>query len=169
MTSTDHDGRSSSDGAKIGSFSDFAFGAERRNQIKLHHLRYFVTAAEYGSFRQAGRALGIQESTISRRIRDLEDQLGASLFHRNASGVRLTIAGQKYLPQARTALQHIHAGAHDVAKRSRVISRSGSSPPSRPASCSICCAPSASAFTAFASISSMETPPNILPPCGNSS
>ena len=115
MASADHDGRSFSDGAKIGSLSDFAFGAERHNRIKLHHLRYFVTAAEYGSFRQAGRALGLQESTISRRIRDLEDQLGASLFHRHASGVRLTVAGQKYLPRARTALQHIHAGAHDVA------------------------------------------------------
>ena len=115
MASADHHGRNFSDGAKIGSFSDFAFGAEQHNRIKLHHLRYFVTAAEYGSFRQAGRAIGIQESTISRRIRDLEDQLGASLFHRHASGVRLTVAGQKYLPRARTALQHIHAGAHDVA------------------------------------------------------
>ncbi len=115
MASADHDGRSFSDGAKIGSLSDLAFGAERHSWIKLHHLRYFVTAAEYGSFRQAGRALGIQESTISRRIRDLEDQLGASLFHRHASGVSLTVAGQKYLPGARTALRHIHASAVDVA------------------------------------------------------
>ena len=95
MASADHDGRSFSDGAKIGSLSDLAFGAERHSRIKLHHLRYFVTAAEYGSFRQAGRALGLQESTISRRIRDLEDQLGASLFHRHARGVSLTVAGQK--------------------------------------------------------------------------
>ena len=58
MASADHDGRISSDGAGIGSISDFSFRGDGHNRIKLHHLRYFVTAAEYGSFRQAGRALG---------------------------------------------------------------------------------------------------------------
>ena len=54
---------------------------------EIRHLRYFVTAAEHGSFRKASQTLGIQESAVSRRIRDLEDHLGASLFQRQASGV----------------------------------------------------------------------------------
>ncbi|MFV0514322.1 MAG: LysR family transcriptional regulator [Jhaorihella sp.] len=86
-----------------------------RSRIKLQHLRYFVAAAEHGSFRKAGRALGIGESAISRRIRDMEDELGASLFQRHAGGVRLTLAGQRFLGPARKALRHIDAGASDVA------------------------------------------------------
>lgn len=86
-----------------------------RSRIKLHHLRYFVAAVEHGSFRKAGRALEIEESAISRRIRDMEDELGASLFQRHAGGVRLTIAGERFLGPARKALRHIDTGASDVA------------------------------------------------------
>jgi len=37
---------------------------------------YFCAAAAHGSFRKAGKALAVQESSISRRVRDLEDRLG---------------------------------------------------------------------------------------------
>lgn len=88
--------------------------------IELRHLRYFVAAAEHGSFRKAGIVLGIRESAISRRVRDLEDRLGASLFQRHTGGVSLTLAGQRFLRRARMALQQIDDGAKDVA----VIGRS---------------------------------------------
>lgn len=84
-------------------------------EIEMRHLRYFVAAAEYGSFRKAASALGLQESAISRRIRDLEDALGASLFQRSSGGVHLTLAGQRFLRRARTILQQMHDGAKDVA------------------------------------------------------
>lgn len=83
--------------------------------IELRQLTYFLAAVEYGSFRKAASSLGVQESTVSRRIRDLEDQLGASLFIRHNGGVRLTIAGQKYVQHARKALRQIGQGAKDVA------------------------------------------------------
>lgn len=89
--------------------------AQPSDMIELRHLRYFIAAAEHGSFRKAAMALAIQESTISRRIRDLEDQLGASLFQRHNSGVLLTLAGQKFVPHARKALRQIGQGAKDVA------------------------------------------------------
>lgn len=88
---------------------------ERSHTVELRHLRYFITAAEHGSFRQAAAALGIHESAISRRIRDLEDDLGVSLFQRHNSGVLLTLAGQRFLRRARKALQQIGEGARDVA------------------------------------------------------
>ena len=88
--------------------------------IELRHLRYFVTAAEHGSFRKAGMVLGIRESAISRRVRDLEDRLGASLFQRHTGGVSLTLAGQRFLRRARMTLQQIDDAAKDVA----VIGRS---------------------------------------------
>lgn len=45
----------------------------------------------------------------------MEDELGASLFQRHAGGVRLTLAGQRFLKPARKALRHIDTGASDVA------------------------------------------------------
>ncbi|RVD68003.1 LysR family transcriptional regulator [Mesorhizobium sp. M4A.F.Ca.ET.029.04.2.1] len=82
------------------------------DRIELRHLRYFVSAAEYGSFRKAAAPLGTQESTISRRVRDLEDRVGASLFHRYSGGVRVTVAGERYLGHARKVLKHIWDGAN---------------------------------------------------------
>ena len=59
--------------------SNMVSGNGNRSAVRLHQLRYFIAAADYGSFRKAAAALVIQESSISRRIRDLEDELGASL------------------------------------------------------------------------------------------
>lgn len=88
--------------------------------IELRQIRYFLAAADHGSLRKAGIALGIHESAISRRIRDLEDQLGASLFQRHSGGVFLTLAGQRFLVRVRKGLQQIDAGAKDVAAIGRV-------------------------------------------------
>jgi DNA-binding transcriptional LysR family regulator len=63
--------------------------------VQVRHIRYVIAAADHGSFRRAAdRAWCIQESAISRRVRDLEDRLGAPLFTRSAGGVQLTLAGQ---------------------------------------------------------------------------
>lgn len=90
-------------------------GNGSKSAVRLHQLRYFVAAADYGSFRKAAAALAIQESSISRRIRDLEDELGASLFVRYAGGVRLTVAGRDFLRNARHALRQIDIGVTKVA------------------------------------------------------
>lgn len=80
----------------------------------LRQLRYFATAAEYGSLRKAAQALALRESTISRAIRDLEDEVGASLFNRSAGGVQLTVAGRCFLPRARSVLVQVRDGARVV-------------------------------------------------------
>ncbi|WP_410369414.1 helix-turn-helix domain-containing protein [Chelatococcus asaccharovorans] len=41
-------------------------------RFELRHLRYFVAAAECGSFRKAADALGVQEAAVSRRVRGIE-------------------------------------------------------------------------------------------------
>ncbi|REF73261.1 LysR family transcriptional regulator [Paracoccus versutus] len=87
--------------------------------IELRHLRYFVAAAEHGSFRKAGSALGLSQSAISRCVADLEDQIGASLFHRHTWGVSQTFAGQRFLARARRAIRTIGEGAHEVASAGR--------------------------------------------------
>ncbi len=75
--------------------------------IELRHLRYFVAASKNGSFRKASTALGVQLSAVSRHIRDLEDEIGFTLFERNNMGVRLTEAAEQYLPDVRAALRHL--------------------------------------------------------------
>lgn len=82
--------------------------------MNLRHLRYFIAAVDHGSFRKAGVALGVQESTISRRIRDLEDDLGSALFHRHSGGVSLTVAGQRLLTRARKVLRYANEGSEIV-------------------------------------------------------
>lgn len=83
--------------------------------IEFRQINYAVAAADHGSFRRAAAALGVYESSVSRRIRDLEDQLGASLFQRRTTGVTLTLAGQRFLNRARGALKSVNDGANDVA------------------------------------------------------
>jgi len=83
--------------------------------IELRHLRYFLASAEHGSFRRAAAAIGIQESAVSRRVRDLEDRLGAALFNRHSGGVRLTFAGQRFLRRAYQIVRAVGEGAEDVA------------------------------------------------------
>lgn len=90
--------------------------------MKLNHLRYVLSAAEEGSFRRAAASLNIQQSTISRRVRELEDRLGTTLFKREAGGVRLTRAGRAFLARAREAVTHL-AEAADVAGAAARIER----------------------------------------------
>lgn len=82
--------------------------------LKLNQLRYVLSAAEQGSFRRAAAALNIQQSTVSRRIRELEDRLGAALFERDAAGVRLTRTGGQFLARARQAVEHLAEAAEVV-------------------------------------------------------
>ena len=75
--------------------------------MEVVDLYYLTTVAEAGRFAVAAKLLGIDTSTISRRIGYLEDELGVSLFERDHSGIRLTRAGRSILPCARRALFHI--------------------------------------------------------------
>ncbi|MBN9290858.1 MAG: LysR family transcriptional regulator [Hyphomicrobium denitrificans] len=82
--------------------------------MELRHLRYAIAAAEHGSFRKAAKALGIHESAVSRRIRDIEDQMGAALFIRSPSGVTLTYAGQRFVSRAKKAVSQVGYAIKDV-------------------------------------------------------
>jgi DNA-binding transcriptional LysR family regulator len=67
-------------------------------------LRYLSIAVETGSFSRAAQSLGINVSTISRRITRLEDELGVTIFERGSFGIRLTAAGRKVMVQVRRTL-----------------------------------------------------------------
>ena len=67
-----------------------------------------------GGFRAAAGELGLAQSAISRRIRDLEQRMGLSLFAREGRGVRLTPAGRRFLEQAEALLTQRDRIASDM-------------------------------------------------------
>ena len=57
-------------------------------------LRYFVEVVRQGGFTRAAESLNVTQPAISKMIRQLEEQLGASLLIRNSRGILLTEAGR---------------------------------------------------------------------------
>src|SRR5258708_4433728 len=85
--------------------------------MDLRHLRYFVAIAEAGSVTIAAeRRLHISQPSLSRQIRDLEEELGVKLFTRGARGVELTVSGHALLYHSRLALLQVNA-ATEAARR----------------------------------------------------
>ncbi|WP_166365911.1 LysR substrate-binding domain-containing protein [Pseudomonas akapageensis] len=71
----------------------------------LNAVRAFEAAARLGSYVAAAQALHVTQPAIGRHVKILEDWLGVKLFDRNARGVTLTQAGQKYYRATSQALQ----------------------------------------------------------------
>jgi LysR family transcriptional regulator, hca operon transcriptional activator len=85
--------------------------------MELRHLRYFVAVAEAGSLTvAAARKLHTSQPSLSRQIRDLEEEVGAQLLTRRARGIELTPAGRAFLEHARSVLTQVEA-ATQAARR----------------------------------------------------
>ena len=59
-------------------------------------IQYFLTIVKYGSFTEAAQTLSVSQPAISKQIRQLEAELGCSLFARSGRTLSLTEAGQAY-------------------------------------------------------------------------
>jgi LysR family transcriptional regulator, hca operon transcriptional activator len=85
--------------------------------MELRHLRYFVAVADSGNLTLAAqRMLHTSQPSLSRQIRDLEDEVGTPLLTRRARGVDLTPAGRAFLDHARSVLSQVEA-ASEAARR----------------------------------------------------
>lgn len=82
--------------------------------MELSELEAFIAITRAGGFTRAATVLCISQPAISRRIELLERELGAPLFERISAGVRLTEAGQAFLPYAQQVLAAMHDGAAAV-------------------------------------------------------
>ena len=63
----------------------------------LNDMVYFAEVVERGGFAAAGRALGVPKSRLSRRVSELEAQLGVRLLQRTTRKLALTEVGEAYL------------------------------------------------------------------------
>jgi len=85
--------------------------------MELRHLRYFVAVADAGNLTVAAQQmLHTSQPSLSRQIRDLEDEVGTPLLVRRARGVDLTPAGRAFLDHARSVLSQVEA-ASEAARR----------------------------------------------------
>jgi LysR family transcriptional regulator, hca operon transcriptional activator len=85
--------------------------------MELRHLRYFVAVADAGNLTVAAqRMLHTSQPSLSRQIRDLEDEVGTPLLTRRARGVDLTPAGRAFLDHARSLLSQVET-AGEAARR----------------------------------------------------
>jgi DNA-binding transcriptional LysR family regulator len=75
-------------------------GAGLHHMIDWDDVRYFLAVARGGSVRAAAERLGVNHSTVLRRIAQLEERLGAHMFEKLPSGYRLTDAGEEVLESA---------------------------------------------------------------------
>ena len=83
--------------------------------MELRHLRYFVAVAEMENVsRAAMQRLHVSQPSLSRQIRDLEDEMGVQLLERTAKSVHLTDAGRAFLDDARAILKQTDEAVGNV-------------------------------------------------------
>ncbi len=70
--------------------------------MNITNLRTFIAVARTAGFHSAAEQLNITQAAVSARIKALEDQLGQRLFDRGRNGALLTVAGQRFLPDAQS-------------------------------------------------------------------
>ncbi|WP_138957922.1 LysR family transcriptional regulator [Streptomyces sp. YIM 121038] len=83
--------------------------------MDLQQMRYVLAVAETASFTRAAERCHVVQSALSHQVARLEKELGARLFERTSRRVRLTAAGEAFLPAARQALEAAERARAEVA------------------------------------------------------
>ncbi|CUH68232.1 Morphology and auto-aggregation control protein [Thalassovita gelatinovora] len=81
--------------------------------MNLRQLKYFIATAELGQVSRASSELSISQSSITSAIRELEQDMGVTLFTRTAQGMDLTQTGRKLLGAARDVMEKVEI-ARDI-------------------------------------------------------
>jgi LysR family nitrogen assimilation transcriptional regulator len=89
-------------------------GEARLELVDLRKLDVFVKIVEAGSLTRAAAQLSVAQSALSRKVRELEEQLGTALVYRNGRGVVLTETGQHFFERAKMLLRDSEAIITDI-------------------------------------------------------
>jgi DNA-binding transcriptional LysR family regulator len=113
--------------------------------MELRHLRYFLAVAEELRFARAAEKLHIEQSPLSRAIKELEEELGVALFARTTRSTRLTHAGTLFLEHVRRvfaaleqARDSVKAAANGFHGQLRVALSDGITPSRLPTLLALC-------------------------------
>ncbi len=82
--------------------------------MKLSQLRHLVMVAETGTIREASRQLFLSQSSVTKSIRQLEEELGVELLHRASHGVTPTEAGLALIERARRIEAELRYARNDI-------------------------------------------------------
>lgn len=77
--------------------------------MELQQVRYVVAVVDHGTFTAAAAACFVAQPSLSHAVRALERELGVDLFHRIGRHVRVTAAGEAFIPAARATLSALDA------------------------------------------------------------
>ena len=103
---------------EVGSKKPASDNFERRSRlIDLLQLQYAVLTADSQSFARAAAKLNMKQSTLSRRVKDMEIRLGIKLFERTTRGAEVTENGKVFIEQARrivTDVENLQTTARNV-------------------------------------------------------
>jgi DNA-binding transcriptional LysR family regulator len=87
--------------------------------MELRHLRYFLAVADALNFTKAAALLRVAQPALSRRVQDLEDEIGVDLLKRSPRGVILTAEGKLFLEKTRQILKLADEGVEQVRSLAR--------------------------------------------------
>ena len=73
--------------------------------MRIQQLHYIIKIVETGSMNEAAKQLFITQPSLSNAVRDLEQEMGISIFHRNPKGITLTRDGMEFLSYARQVVE----------------------------------------------------------------
>lgn len=90
--------------------------------FRLEQLQLFLMVAEQGSFTAVADAEQIPQPTISRHIKQLEEELGLRLFERKQRQVSLSQFGQQFIPYAKQVIQSVEAAQLFAENRNATLS-----------------------------------------------
>lgn len=90
--------------------------------VDFNDIALFVQVIRCGSFSEAGRRLGMPPNTVSRRVQELEDQLGARLMQRSTRKLTLTDAGQEFHDRCAASVDGLQQASQDLARGRKVPS-----------------------------------------------
>ena len=88
-------------------------------QFDLNAVLVLVRVVQAGSFRAAGEALGMPKTTVSRKVSELEAQLGVQLLQRTTRRLSLTDSGVAFLDEAEGAIARLEAAQEAVTELQR--------------------------------------------------
>lgn len=83
-------------------------------KISLNEIEAFIAVVEHESFNHAAIALGITQPALSRRIKKLEESLGARLLDRSTRKISLSVVGAEFLPEAKRMIYSFEKSIDEV-------------------------------------------------------